>query len=992
MADYGSESEPDPAQGRTSNVATSGVGFEPKGIPETTKAVKEMTGAFREFFDYMKEKSSGSGAQIASGFSNVLQNMRGSMTSSGGYLTPPNYAPGLLQENRGAVDSSMGGITNALGSGSLAGIVTSIMTGGITYAFNRIEQNRETARLLSSDLGRVSTMSGKSIENILKGLTERVPVLGNPEEITDAMSQGATQGYFDLNSPRSGAYFTGIRQMQQFNPAATAGETAKQLSSSLGNIKSQQMSMMLTGGAMGMFGAGGVPKTLQEWAESTLRWFESQRPGKNRGKAFTKEELTSQVFPGSNMMAWFAQTGVAPEMQDYFWQYAIGKVQSGKLDSKGDTTVEEIIEQRGGDLRLATKATETARARRDFTLMTYEGAIGPSSLYDAYMTRESSDRWMQNSLSQTLDKGLGTLLGGHLGELWGRLPTPIASMFQSLLSGLPNMLGLAQGNVQSGISSGIQGAGDPEFGLGDPGGGYGPLGGTGTAGMTPDMAKRISAMMQANPNIRINSGFRDGALQGRLHSKGVGMTAPAGKSMHGRGLAADLGPASQYGWIAKNAGRFGLASGKSHGEPWHVGFPGTLPGKNFMTGDPEFHVGDISDLFGAVTGSPLNPANWWNGIQNIGGSVWDKLGDGVSNILGGIKSFGTNLFQGGVSLLKGDWAALFGEGGGLDVGSMAESVLSGLFNLMGIPQLLNPLAIASGKAGEGASAKDFSLAFSNVLSGGGQGGLIKPILKSTMDWDVASGTAGATGASLTGMGGGPTGAAVPASVAQILAKWGGGASYAPASVAGHEGGIRQALAAAQAAGFSGDALIAIASIAGRESGWNASAHGTTKPPKYPAANSPMSGDRGMWQINYTHDPKLVEAGIIPSNDPAGKRALMDVNTNAKAAFWLSKDGSNLGAWAYGPGGWGKGPPLYNAGQYVQPVYDLAKQWGFIGDPEYSPAYRPMGGASAPAININNMITVNGGGSNASPVNLRRTAEQLAAFTEVEIRKQMARST
>ena len=84
--------------------------------------------------------------------------------------------------------------------------------------------------------------------------------------------------------------------------------------------------------------------------------------------------------------------------------------------------------------------------------------------------------------------------------------------------------------------------------------------------------------------------------------------------------------------------------------------------------------------------------------------------------------------------------------------------------------------------------------------------------------------------------------------------------------------------------------------------------------------------------------------------------------------------------------------MFNAGQYVQPVYDLAKQWGFIGDPEYAPAYQAMAGPSAPPINISNMISISGGGGNSNPVSLRRTAEQLAAFTSDEIRKQMARST
>src|SRR5262249_8817264 len=57
---------------------------------------------------------------------------------------------------------------------------------------------------------------------------------------------------------------------------------------------------------------------------------------------------------------------------------------------------------------------------------------------------------------------------------------------------------------------------------------------------------------------------------------GSAFAAPPGKSLHGRGMAADLGPPSQYGWIAANARRFGLDAGTRQGEPWHVQLGGTL--------------------------------------------------------------------------------------------------------------------------------------------------------------------------------------------------------------------------------------------------------------------------------------------------------------------------------------------------------------------------------------------------------------------------------
>ena len=48
---------------------------------------------------------------------------------------------------------------------------------------------------------------------------------------------------------------------------------------------------------------------------------------------------------------------------------------------------------------------------------------------------------------------------------------------------------------------------------------------------------------------------------------GVGVARP-GQSPHQLGKAADIGPPSQFGWLAANAQKFGLATDRH--EPWHV--------------------------------------------------------------------------------------------------------------------------------------------------------------------------------------------------------------------------------------------------------------------------------------------------------------------------------------------------------------------------------------------------------------------------------------
>lgn len=88
-------------------------------------------------------------------------------------------------------------------------------------------------------------------------------------------------------------------------------------------------------------------------------------------------------------------------------------------------------------------------------------------------------------------------------------------------------------------------------------------------------------------------------------------------------------------------------------------------------------------------------------------------------------------------------------------------------------------------------------------------------------------------------------------------------------------------------GVRGDDLWKLVAIAGRESSYNTGAHRTDQ------ARGALSGDRGLFQINYTWDQNLIDAGIIRS-----KADLFDPSTNIKAAlFVLNRQG--YGAWGMG---------------------------------------------------------------------------------------------
>ena len=112
------------------------------------------------------------------------------------------------------------------------------------------------------------------------------------------------------------------------------------------------------------------------------------------------------------------------------------------------------------------------------------------------------------------------------------------------------------------------------------------------------------------------------------------------------------------------------------------------------------------------------------------------------------------------------------------------------------------------------------------------------------------------------------------------------------------------------AGFTGQDLIHMVGIAGRESGYQPAAHRSDQP------KSKLSGDLGLWQINYTNWPIIKSTLGLTSKDQ-----LFDPVTNARAAKVLF-DRSGLSPWAAGPGGFNAaGDPLYkvNVGAAQQAV-------------------------------------------------------------------------
>jgi soluble lytic murein transglycosylase-like protein/LAS superfamily LD-carboxypeptidase LdcB len=95
--------------------------------------------------------------------------------------------------------------------------------------------------------------------------------------------------------------------------------------------------------------------------------------------------------------------------------------------------------------------------------------------------------------------------------------------------------------------------------------------------MRPDVAlafDRMEAAARADGvALSITSGWRSNAEQAALFARHPDpkWVAPPGKSLHRLGTELDLGPPAAYGWLARNATRFGFVQRYSW-EPWHYGY------------------------------------------------------------------------------------------------------------------------------------------------------------------------------------------------------------------------------------------------------------------------------------------------------------------------------------------------------------------------------------------------------------------------------------
>lgn len=561
---------------------------------------------------------SGTGGGGSSWVSRASASAGAAMASAGG-----GGSGGGTGTAAGGVQPSGFSLTDALSGvgGKDDNFMDNLLMFPLRFMRDQMNTNRQTALTSNTAMGLVGQMTGSTQQGILQ-MMSRFPgsVMGTQSDMLSLYSGAPQAGaLYDMtgggqNGVRARGYYESIRQAQMMNPGAPVAQLAGMIGGQAGNIQSQQASQMLTGGAFGMVKMGGGQKTLQEWAEGILRWLEGMRGGDKRGKPFDYGELLAQQFPGSNVDAWFNSTGISEDMKQYWWAYALNKTKSTGT-TQGTTDIGT-----GQPYKISPDATSVGWNRLGATTAMTQGQFQlAGTMSGAYANRELSNKWFNEMFGSMLNKVLPSATSQGPLKAAQFMPDTMEQVLMTLLersgkfgSILGGVVGYGgafgnddeQGQVMpDGTVLKREGAGESVWDRLNPFDGdipsrsdygdvYTDTGGKGTAGLHPDMRRKINRMMRDNPNVRVTSGLRDNAMQQRLKKRG-GNRVSGKPSAHTRGMAADLGPKSEYGWIQQNAGKYGLRSGKSFGEPWHVDMGDDLD----LTSGALGVLGGLKDLF-----------------------------------------------------------------------------------------------------------------------------------------------------------------------------------------------------------------------------------------------------------------------------------------------------------------------------------------------------------------------------------------------------------
>lgn len=394
----------------------------------------------------------------------------------------------------------------------------------------------------------------------------------------------------------------------------------------LATPQANNMMFMMLG--TGMYGIGGAQRTQQQVYQDIIR-----RTG------LTTEKAVQGAFQqGSTVRARLEASGLPADQIDLLLQYAQQNVAYRAKGGQGfyDPSNKAQREFMGvGKNQYATQFEESDRTRVKREENFYNRQA------DNFAAMERLTQTIER-LNQSIDNALASIYGTAIKTKPGRsFLGNVLNIGRKVVGAGTMIYGAATMNPLA-IAAGAAISGDPVKVDGKDAGPSNVSGGSSggpvpenvkkseaaLSQLNPRFASRLRKMLYANPKLYVNEGLRSSATQKAeflrrykptsektdtfwngtywKHVKGA-PAAPPGMSMHEIGLAADLGPVEEFGWITANSDKFGLRNfADVNNEPWHVQ-PNDIPGGRSeyeRKGSPWGTKGEKFDASAVIGGTP----------------------------------------------------------------------------------------------------------------------------------------------------------------------------------------------------------------------------------------------------------------------------------------------------------------------------------------------------------------------------------------------------
>jgi hypothetical protein len=542
----------------------------------------------------------------------------------------PMFHFGDINTNRSQNLTMMGGGGSGGGKGASAADIGKQIASQVASAIgaalnNRISENSSyslSASRLDMLTQQTSGMSRQSLYN-----TQRQPLqqykLG-AGGINSVLALQASTGIDALKQAKS------VESLRASSGYAYSTDQINQMTRGMASAQSANRMFMTMG--TGMYGVGGQQKSSMTVVKDVV-----QRLGLT-----TESALKGAMAPGSMTRERLRQSGLPEDMQDLVLQYAQQNVAYKKKGGAGmyDASNKGMRKTMGVEDSYANQNEETDRVKGNREENMYKRqadnyAAMEKGMQSLTRTMEKLDNAMAGLIGAKIrTRGIGSLVKGALPMAGTIVGAGLGALVGNPVAGA--MIGSAAGNF--GASAIGDPTGEKESNaqkLNSKASGT-PANVTKSQGalskLHPKMRQKVEAMMRENSKLYIGGGVRSTAQQkamfmsrykpttektdvfwkGQYWERHTGAAAaPPGMSMHEIGLAADMAPESEFGWIKDNAQRFGLRSFFDvNDEPWHVQ-PSELPasrmqyeksgapwGHNGQTAEPTDLKANISNLLG----------------------------------------------------------------------------------------------------------------------------------------------------------------------------------------------------------------------------------------------------------------------------------------------------------------------------------------------------------------------------------------------------------